>query len=82
MSRDWTEREYVPMEAIFCWIDEELQDTYRLLEEAKDAGSETQKMVLFGKREMLRRLGDYAREYETTLGELASFWGLSEDLTP
>lgn len=78
MSRDWNEHKYCNAENLWFWIDEQAQKVEREMEAAKEAASESYKILLMGRREMLDWIGDWLHENETTLGEIAERWGLGE----
>lgn len=76
MSRDWNEHKHCNAQDLWCWIDERAQKIEREMEAAKEAASESYKLLLMGRREMLDKLGNWLHENETTLGEIAERWGL------
>lgn len=78
MSRDWSERKYTSVEDLWCWIDEKAQYIDNMLEQYSKS-VEPYTMVLMGRREMLDWLGDWLKENEATLGEIAEKWSLKEE---
>lgn len=75
MSREWNEHKFCSAENLWCWIDKQAQKVEREMEVAKEAASESYKLLLMGRKEMLDWLGDWLHENETTLGEVAKRWG-------
>jgi hypothetical protein len=78
MSREWHEHKYCSAENLWCWIDEQAQQLEHKVEAAKEAATDSYKLLLMGRREMLDWLADWLHENETTLGEVAKTWGLGE----
>lgn len=78
MSRDWHEHKYCNAENLWMWIDERAQQIEREVEAAKEAATESYKLLLMGRKEMLDMVSAWLHENETTLGELAQAWGLGE----
>ena len=78
MSRHWTAHKYCNAESLWEWIDEQAQAVDHKIESAKEAASESYKLLLMGRREMLDNMMDWLHENETTLGEIAVRWGLGE----
>lgn len=78
MSRDWSERKYVDAENLWFWVDDESNRIDLDVGAAKQAKADSYKLLLMGRREMLGKLCDWLHENESTLGEVAKFWGLRE----
>lgn len=78
MSRDWNEHKYCNAESLWSWIDEKAQYIDNMLEQYSKS-VEPYTMVLMGRREMLDWLGDWLKENETTLGDIARTWSLKEE---
>jgi hypothetical protein len=78
MSRNWTAHKYCNVESLWEWIDGRLHKIDREVEVAKEATSESYKILLMGRKEVLDWLGDWLHENQTTLGEIAVRWGLGE----
>lgn len=76
MSRDWTEHKYCNAESLWCWVDEEAQIIEAKLESLRSLCGENYKLLLMGRRELLDKLGDWLKDNETTLGEIAERWEL------
>lgn len=79
MSRDWNEHKYCNAESLWSWIDEQAQRLEMRLSEAKYYNAENVSTLLMGRREMLDWLGDWLKENETTLGDIAERWSLKEE---
>ena len=78
MSRDWSEHKYTSVEDLWSWIDEKAQYIDNMLEQYSKS-VEPYTMVLMGRREMLDWIGDWLKENEATLGEIAERWSLKEE---
>jgi hypothetical protein len=76
MSRDWNEHKYNSSENLWCWIDEEAEKIERSIEDGFRFKSDHYRMLAIGRKEMLEKLGDWLKDNETTLGEIAERWGL------
>lgn len=76
MSRDWNQHKYCSAENLWCWIDGQAQRLEIQLHDAKHYNAENVSTLLMGRREMLDWLGDWLKENETLLGEIAERWGL------
>lgn len=78
MSRDWSEHKYTSAENLWCWIDQQAQRLDVQLHDSKHFNAEGVSSLLMGRREMLDWLGDWLKDNETHLGEIAKRWGLGE----
>lgn len=78
MSREWHQHKYCNAENLWFWIDERAQKVEREMEAAKEAASESYKILLMGRKETLDAIADWLHENETLLGEIAERWGLGE----
>lgn len=76
MSSEWHEKVYVSHDGVLGLIDEYHQEIELKLEEAKDAESESWKVLLLGQREVLRRLSNDLSEWGVNLGHIAQVFGL------
>lgn len=78
MSRDWKNRKYVNADYLWAWIDELSSFIDLQMEEESVKGSETYKMLLFGRREMLQEISDKVSSEQVALEEIASLFNLKE----
>jgi hypothetical protein len=80
MSRPWDDpsRKYLNAENLWGKIDELSQQIDQQAEDAPGNSSESYKMFLMGRREMLQRIIDYLYEHEQPLSEIAKIWGLKD----
>lgn len=79
MSRDWNEHKYTSVEDLWCWIDQQAQRLEMRLSEARYYNAENVSTLLMGRREMLDWIGDWLKENEATLGEVAEKWSLKKE---
>ena len=77
MSRPWTSRDYASAQSLWDLLDEQS----RLLElQAQDElviSSESYKMLLLGRREMIEVVRTWLAENESALGEILSGYGVT-----
>lgn len=80
MSRPWNDpsRKFVNAENLWSRIDELSNELDLQAETAPGNSSESYKMFLMGRREMLQRITDYLYENEQSLAEIAEFWGIGD----
>lgn len=80
MSRPWNDptRRYLNVEDFWCKIDELSQELDVQAQAEPGNKSESYKMLLMGRREMLDTICKYLMENEESLAELAEFWGIGE----
>lgn len=77
MSRDWWQRNVLCAENLWFQIDEWAQEIEQLADNPEVKSSESAKMLLFGRREMLNWLTDYLQEHEEEMKNLLELWGLN-----
>jgi hypothetical protein len=78
MSRDWKNRKYVNADYLWAWIDEIASFIDLQMEEESVKSSETYKMLLFGRREMLQEITDKVSDEQVALEEIAELFNLKE----
>jgi hypothetical protein len=80
MSRSWDDpsRKYLNAEDLWGKIDELSQQIDQQAEDAPGNSSESYKMFLMGRREMLQRIIDHLYEHEQPLSEIAKIMGLKD----
>lgn len=80
MSRPWNDpsRKFLNAENLWSRIDELSNELDLQAETAPGNSSESYKMFLMGRREMLQRITDYLYENEQSLAEIAEFWGIGD----
>lgn len=76
MSRNWNDHKYTSAEDLWGWLDQQAQRLEVQLHDSKHFNAEGVSSLLMGRREMLDWLGDWLKDNETTLGEIAEVWGL------
>jgi len=80
MSQPWDDpsRKYLNAQDLWCKIDELSNELDLQAETAPGNSSESYKMFLMGRREMLQRITDYLYENEQSLAKIAEFWGIGD----
>jgi hypothetical protein len=80
MSRAWDDpsRKYLNAQDLWVKIDELSAELDQQAESVPGNSSESYKMFLMGRREMLQRITDYLYEHERPLSEIAKIWGLKD----
>ena len=71
MSRDWTEHKYISADDFWMLIDEISNKLELQVQSSLGKKSESYKLFLAGKSEMLERITDFVYENETSLGDIA-----------
>jgi hypothetical protein len=71
MSRDWKEYNYISAEDFWMFIDE-IHNTLELrIQSSLGKNSESYKLFLAGKSEMLEQITDFVHENQTSLVDIA-----------
>jgi len=71
MSRDWKEYNYISAEDFWMLIDEISNKLELQVQSSLGKKSESYKLFLAGKFEMLEKITDFVYENETSLGDIA-----------
>jgi hypothetical protein len=70
MSGDWNEAKYVSAQNLWFFIDELANDIDLKTEDKLASSSESYRLLLLGRREMLDRLVEWMNEEEIPLSEI------------